>query len=91
MSQGTMTAASGGAAAGQPARSPDEVLRDIAAERAALEQSFDRLQSEVLQTVEQVKAVGRNALIIGPLAGFAIGGLIVGSMLLGRRRSRTRE
>jgi hypothetical protein len=86
-----MTAASGGAAAGQPARSPDEVLRDIAAERAALEQSFDRLQSEVLQTVEQVKAVGRNALIIGPLAGFAIGGLIVGSMLLGRRRSRTRE
>jgi hypothetical protein len=90
-----MTAASGGAAAGQPARSPDEVLRDIAAERAALEQSFERLQSEVLQTVEQarqqVKAVGRNALIIGPLAGFAIGGLIVGSMLLGRRRSRTRE
>jgi hypothetical protein len=75
-----------------PTRSPEEVMRDITGERAALEQSFERLQSEVEQTVEQIRhqvlGVARAALIVGPLAGFAVGGLIVGAVLLARRRGQ---
>jgi hypothetical protein len=81
------------ATAEAPLRSPDQVMGDIVAERDALEQSFERLQSEVEQTVEQIRhqvlGVARTALVVGPVAGFAVGGLIIGAILLGRRRGQT--
>lgn len=78
-----------------PSRSPDEVTRDIAIERVALDKAFADLQNDLGEAVgaarERARAAGRKALIVGPAVGAAVGGLAVGVAFLNRRRRRTRH
>jgi hypothetical protein len=78
--------------ASAPSRSVEEISRDMAGERAALEKAFADLQRDVEQTVEQVRhqvtVAGRMALVIGPVIGIAAGGVVAGIVLLGRRRRK---
>ena len=73
-----------------PARSPDAIVQDIAAERAALEKSFDALAADLSEAAdgvrdnlnERVAKVKRVAPIVGGVA--AVG--LLGAVLLRRRR-----
>jgi hypothetical protein len=75
-----------------PTRSPDVIVKDIAAEREALEKSFDALAADLSEAAdavreslsERVAKVKRVAPIVGGVA--AIG--LLGAVLLRRRRRR---
>ena len=73
-----------------PARSPDVIVQDIAAEREALKKSFDALASDLSEAAdgarenlrERKEKVKRAAPIVGGVA--AVG--LLGAVLLRRRR-----
>ncbi|HZL64620.1 MAG TPA: hypothetical protein VFD50_06740 [Thermoleophilia bacterium] len=73
-----------------PARSPDVIVQDIAAEREALKSSFDALAADLSEAADAVREnvrertekVKRVAPIVG---GVAVVGLL-GAVLLRRRR-----
>lgn len=78
-----------------PIRKVDEVRRDIESERAALDRAFAELQHDLGDAVDDLqrraRAIGRKALVIGPAAGAAVGGLAAGVLFLSRRRRRAAD
>jgi hypothetical protein len=75
-----------------PTRSPEEITRDIAAEREGLQSAFDSLGNELQQTAdaaaEKAKDLGRKAIIVVPAVAAGVGALIAAASLLRRRRDR---
>jgi hypothetical protein len=75
----------------QSNRSPEEIQRDIAAERERVTAIFEELGNDVDDLVQelqqQVTNAGRKALLIGP----ALGALTTGLILMRRRRKRRKR
>ena len=75
-----------------PPRSPEEIAKDIAAEREALISAFDTLSGELQQTAdaaaEKAKAAGRKALVIVPAVAAGVGALVATVALVRGRRHR---
>jgi hypothetical protein len=74
-----------------PDRTPEQIQRDIAAERERVNAIFEELGNEVDDLVQQLQKqvtdAGRKALVIAPAAGAAVAGLI----LMRRRRKRRKD
>jgi hypothetical protein len=74
----------------KPARVPEEIARDIAAEREGLQAAFDSLGDELQQTAdaaaEKARYVGRKAIIVVPAVAAGVGALVAAASLLRRRR-----
>jgi redox-regulated HSP33 family molecular chaperone len=69
-----------------PERSPEEIRRSIEANREALAVSIERLRGEVAELTDWRKQLSqhqRPAILTAVLAGFLVGG-----GLLGKRRKR---
>ncbi len=75
-----------------PERAPDEIVKDIVAEREGLKKSFDALGTEVAEAVEAAREQGRQrkeqARRAAPYAGGALAAAVLGAVLLRRRRRR---
>jgi predicted xylose isomerase-like sugar epimerase len=75
-----------------PARSPEEITRDIVAEREGLQSAFDTLAEELQQTAdaaaERARDIGRKAIIVVPAVAAGVGALVAAASLLRRRRDR---
>jgi hypothetical protein len=74
-----------------PTRSPEEIARDIAAERAGLQATFESLGNELQQSAdaaaEKARTIGRKAIIVVPAVAAGVGALVAAASLL-RRRGR---
>jgi hypothetical protein len=72
----------------QSNRSPEEIQRDIAAERERITAIFEELGNDVDDLVQelqrQVTDAGKKALLIGP----ALGAVTAGLVMMRRRRKR---
>ena len=75
-----------------PARSPEEIARDIAAEREGLQAAFDSLGNELQQTADaaadKARDLGRKAIVVVPAVAAGVGALVAVASLLRRRRDR---
>jgi hypothetical protein len=75
-----------------PARSPEEITRDIAAEREALTAAFDSLSGELQLTADaaaqKAKDIGRKALVVVPAVAAGVGALVAAAALVRRGRRR---
>lgn len=82
-------------AAPKPQRTPDEIARDITAERAAMVGVFDQLRDELDEAVDaanaKAKEIGRKAMVVGPAVAGVAGALTAGLMMMRRRSRRRRE
>jgi hypothetical protein len=74
-----------------PARSPEEIARDIAAERAGIQAAFeslgDELQLSADAAAQKARDIGRKAIIVVPAVAAGVGALVAAASLL-RRRAR---
>ncbi len=74
-----------------PTRSPEEIARDIAAERKGLQAAFDSLGDELQQSADaaaqKARDIGRKAIIVVPAVAAGVGALAAVASLL-RRRGR---
>ena len=74
-----------------PTRSPEEITRNIVAEREGLQSAFDSLGAELQHTAdaaaEKARDIGRKAIIVVPAVAAGVGALVAAASLL-RRRSR---
>jgi hypothetical protein len=74
-----------------PPRSPEEIARDIAAEREGLQAAFDSLGDELQQSADaaaqKARDIGRKAIIVVPAVAAGVGALVAAASLL-RRRGR---
>ena len=74
-----------------PTRSPEEIAKDIAAEREGLKAAFDSLGDELQRSADaaaqKAKDVGRKAIIVVPAVAAGVGALVAAASLL-RRRGR---
>lgn len=72
-------------------RSPEEIARDIAAEREGLQAAFDSLGDELQQSADaaaqKARDIGRKAIIVVPAVAAGVGALVAAASLL-RRRGR---
>ena len=75
-----------------PARCPEEITRDIVAEREGLQAAFDSLGGELQQTAdaaaEKARDVGRKAIVVVPAVAAGVGALVAAASLLRRHRDR---
>ena len=75
-----------------PQRSPEEIAKDIAAEREGLTAAFDSLSGELQQAADaaadKARAAGRKALVVVPAVAAGVGALVAAATLLRRRRQR---
>jgi hypothetical protein len=75
-----------------PARRPEEITRDIVAEREGLEAAFDSLGDELQRATdaaaERAREIGRKALVVVPAVVAGAGALAAAASLLRRRRDR---
>ena len=73
-----------------PTRSPEEITRDIAAEREGLQAAFDSLGDELQKSAdaaaEKARDVGRKAIIVVPAVAAGVGALVAAASLLRRRK-----
>ena len=73
-----------------PTRSPEEITKDIAAEREGLQAAFDSLGGELQQAAdaaaEKARDVGRKALVVVPAVAAGVGALVAVASLVRRRR-----
>jgi len=73
-----------------PTRSPEEITKDIAAEREGLQAAFDSLGGELQQAAdaaaEKARDVGRKALVVVPAVAAGVGALVAAASLVRRRR-----
>ena len=78
-----------------PARSVEEITRDIAVEREALASAFESISGTLQQTVDSAaqksRAAAHNALVAVPVAAAAAGALIGAAALLRRRGRHARR
>jgi hypothetical protein len=78
-------------AAKTPARPPEEITRDIVAEREGLQTAFDTLGTELQQATdaaaERARELGRKALVVVPAVAAGVGALAAAASLR-RRRDR---
>jgi orotate phosphoribosyltransferase len=76
----------------QTDRTPEQIQRDIAAERERLTAIFEELGNEVDDLVkelqQQVTDAGKKALIIGPALGAVTAGLVLARRRRKRRKAR---
>jgi hypothetical protein len=76
----------------KPTRSPEAIVRDIAAEREGLQAAFDSLGDELQQAADaatgKARDVGRKALVVVPAVAAGVGALVAAASLLRRRRGR---
>ena len=74
-----------------PARSPEEIAGDIAAEREGLQAAFDSLGEELQQSADaaaqKARDIGRKAIVVVPAVAAGVGVLVAAASLL-RRRAR---
>jgi len=74
-----------------PTRPPEEIVRDIAAERAGLQETFDSLSAELQRSAdaaaEKARDIGRKAIVVVPAVAAGVGVLVAVASLL-RRRGR---
>ena len=74
-----------------PARSPEEIVKDIAAEREGLQTAFDSLGNELQQAADAAadtaRDLGRKAIVVVPAVAAGVGALVAVASLL-RRRGR---
>ena len=74
-----------------PTRSPEEIAKDIAAEREGLQAAFESLGDELQQSADaaaqRARDMGRKALIVVPAVAAGVGALVAAASLL-RRRAR---
>jgi hypothetical protein len=75
-----------------PARTPEAISKDIAAEREGLQSAFDSLGEELQQAAdaaaETARGLGRKAIIVVPAVAAGVGALVAVASLLRRRRDR---
>ena len=75
----------------KPARAPEEIARDIAAEREGLQAAFESLGNELQQTADaaadKARDLGRKAIVVVPAVAAGVGALVAVASLL-RRRGR---
>lgn len=75
-----------------PARPPEEIVKDIVAERAGLQAAFDSLQAELQQAADdaadKARAVGSKAKVVVPAVAAGVGALVAAASMLRRRRRR---
>ena len=75
-----------------PTRSPEEIARDIVAEREGLQAAFDSLGEELQQAADaaadKARDIGRKAIIVVPAVAAGVGALVAAASLLRRRRDR---
>ena len=75
-----------------PTRSPEEIAKDIVAEREGLQNAFDALGNELQQAADaaadKARDLGRKAVVIVPAVAAGVGALVAAASLLRRRRGR---
>ena len=79
-----------------PERPPDEILRDIAAERTQLAGAFDDLRDDLGKAIDagsnRATEVARQAILVVPVMAVAVtatvGGLVGGALALRRHHRR---
>ena len=74
-----------------PTRSPEEIAKDIAAEREGLQAAFESLGDELQQSTDaaaqKARDIGRKAIVVVPAVAAGVGALVAVASLL-RRRGR---
>jgi predicted xylose isomerase-like sugar epimerase len=75
-----------------PTRSPQEIAKDIVAEREGLQQAFDALGNELQQAADaaadKARDLGRKAIVVVPAVAAGVGALFAAASLVRRRRGR---
>ena len=73
-----------------PTRSPEEIVKDIAAERQGLQSAFDSLGGELQQAADaaadKARDLGRKAIVVVPAVAAGVGAVVATVSLLRRRR-----